>query len=136
MESTPGHVGSSRPRILIVEDDPAVRRSLLLLLQGRNFDVRAHATGPTLLADAARQAPDCVIADYVLEDGDGIAMLRALRRQGWDGPAILVSAFASEALALDAREVGFTQVFEKPLREGALIEAVSRLTRRPADHSG
>lgn len=119
-----------RPKVLIVENDPGVRRSMQLLLQGQGFDVKAYATGDNLLADAAAQPPDCFIADYRLDGTDGIAILRALRQQGWEGPAIMVSAFASNELSTRALEAGFARVFEKPLRERALVETVSRLAQR------
>ncbi len=119
----------ARPRILIVEDDAGVRRSMQLLLQAQGFDVRAYAAGPPLLADAAARTPDCFIADYRLDGEDGIMVLAALRRSGWNGPAILISAFKSEDLSRHALEAGFTTVFEKPLREHALVDAVSRLVR-------
>jgi FixJ family two-component response regulator len=117
------------PTILIVEDDPAVRRSLLLLLQGRGFAAKAWPAADLALAEAARAAPDCLIVDYRLESSDGIAMLGALRAQGWDGPAILISAYPSEELSARALKAGFALVFEKPLREHMLVDAVTRLTR-------
>lgn len=116
------------PRILIVEDDPGARRSLLLLLKGRGFDAAAYPTAAQALADAAAHPPACLVADYRLEDGDGIALLGDMRGEGWDGPAILVSAFGSEQLSRDAAAAGFTLVFEKPLREHALVDAIRRLT--------
>lgn len=117
-----------RQRILIVENDPAVRRSTQMLLQGHGFDVKAYATGEHLLVEAARQPPDCLVADYLLDGADGIALLRTLRAQGWDGPAVLISAFASPAMTEEATKAGFARVFEKPLREGALVQCVTRLT--------
>ena len=123
-------VTAGRPRVLIVENDPAVRRSTQLLLQGRGFDVKAYATGEHVLVEAARQPPDCFIADYKLDGPDGIAVLQALHRQGWTGPAILISAFASPELNARAMAAGFTLVFEKPLRERALVESISRLAHQ------
>ncbi len=117
------------PNILIVEDDPAVRRSLLLLLQGRGFAVKAWPAAGPALAEAARTAPDCLIVDYRLEGSDGIAFLGLLRAQGWDGPAILISAYASGELSARAREAGFALLLDKPLREHALVDAVTRLTQ-------
>ena len=105
-----------------------------LLLQAQGFDVRAYAAGPPLLADATARAPDCFIADYRLDGEDGISVLGALRETGWDGPAILISAFASDELSQHALEAGFTTVFEKPLREHALVDAVARLVR-PAERT-
>ncbi|OWQ90653.1 response regulator [Sphingopyxis witflariensis] len=119
----------SPPSVLIVEDDPAVRRSLLLLLQGRGFAAKAWPEADPALAEAARAAPDCLIVDYRLEGRDGIAMLGSLRAQGWEGPAILISAYASEELSARAGEAGFALVLEKPLREHMLVDAVTRLTR-------
>lgn len=121
--------GRSQPSILIVEDDPAVRRSLLLLLRGRGFGAKAWSAADPALAEAARSAPDCLIVDYRLEGGDGIAMLASLRANGWPGPAILISAYGSAELDARAHDAGFALILEKPLREHALIDAVSRLTQ-------
>src|SRR4051794_17987563 len=54
-----GTKAGHRPRVLIVENDAGVRRSMLLLLQARGFDVRAYPAGQPLLADVALQRPDC-----------------------------------------------------------------------------
>lgn len=120
------------PSVLIVEDDPAVRRSLLLLLQGRGFAAKAWPAADPALAEAARTAPDCLIVDYRLEGSDGIAMLASLRANGWQGPAILISAYGSAELGSRATEAGFALILEKPLREHALIDAITRLTRKGA----
>jgi len=130
MDMATRSIEGHRPRVLIVENDPGVRRSMQLLLQGQGLDVKAYAASEPLLADAALRPPDCFVADYLLDGPDGIAVLKALRHQGWEGPAILVSAFASEELSTQALDAGFTQVFEKPLRERALVDTVSRLARR------
>ncbi|MES2045704.1 MAG: response regulator [Pseudomonadota bacterium] len=133
MDVATASIADERAKVLIVENDPAVRRSMQLLLRGRGFDVRAYAAGPAMLAAAALQPPDCLVADYLLEDTDGIALLKELRELGWDGPAILVSAFASQKVSARALDAGFAEVFEKPLRERALVEAVSRLVGRRGD---
>jgi len=102
-----------------------------LLLQGQGLDVRAYATGMPLLVDTASKDAACFIADYRLDGEDGIAVLKALRDRGWNGPAILVTAFSSKALVRQAIEAGFTSVFEKPLREHALVDTVLRLVHQP-----
>lgn len=121
---------SERPhahRVLIVEDDPGARRSLLLLLTGRGFDAVAFPSYDQALADAARHPPACLVADYRLADRDGIALLQALRAHGWTGPAILISAYSSRGLSERADAAGFAAIFDKPLREHALVDAVGRL---------
>ena len=115
------------PRILLVEDDPGVRRSLQLLLQARGYDVRAHATGATLLADPAVEAALCLVADYRLTGLDGIEVLQALRARGWSGPAILITAFASPSLTARATVAGYASVIEKPMRDQILVATLARL---------
>ncbi|MCK9541304.1 MAG: response regulator [Novosphingobium sp.] len=118
-----------RPRLLLVEDDAGVRRSLQLLLHARGFDVRAYATGASLLADRLAWQACCLVADYRLDAIDGIEVLVRLRSGGWRGPAVLITAFPSDDLTRRALAHGFSQVLEKPFRERALGEAVERLTK-------
>ena len=125
----PVHSQPPRPRILLVEDDSAVRRSLQLLLQARGYDVRAHASGITMLEDPAWLEAACMVADYRLEGPDGFEILSRLRAKGWAGPAVLITAYPSADLAQRAQAGGFSQVIEKPFREGVVADTVARLTK-------
>lgn len=118
---------TTRPQLLLVEDDPAVRRSMQLLLQAQGYVVRAYATGQALIDDEKAIEAHCFIADYRLEHMDGITVLSQLRERGWRGPAILVTAFPSTELSDRAREAGFSSIFDKPLRQYELVDTVSRL---------
>lgn len=115
--------------VMLVEDDPAVRRSLQLLLHARGFDVRSHATGPTLLADPMARTAACFIADYRMEDLDGIEVLSRLRESGWNGPAVLITAYPSTDLMARATTAGFDAVMDKPFREYHLVDTLLRLVR-------
>ena len=117
-----------RPRLLLVEDDAGVRRSVQLLFRARGFDVRAYAAGAALLADPTARDACCFIADYRLDETDGIDVLCRLRESGWSGPAVLITAFPSPDLTERALAHGFNQVLEKPFREHVLGETVARLT--------
>ena len=130
MDVATGKPQANRPRILLLEDDPGVRRSTQLLLQAQGFDVRAYAVGASLLADERLDATACLVADYRLEDLDGMAVLSRLRAKNWSGPAILITAFLSPDLRDRAIEAGFAVVLEKPLRQHALVETISRLVPR------
>jgi FixJ family two-component response regulator len=135
MDVKTGSPAPSKPQIVIVEDDPAVRRSLQLLLRGQGFDVRAFASAETSTADGVFGKPDCLVADYRLERLDGIALLSRLRSAGWQGPALLVTAFPSAELAERAIRSGYAAVFEKPLRERSLSEAIWQLVKGTAEPS-
>jgi FixJ family two-component response regulator len=118
----------ARPRILLVEDDPGVRRSLQLLLHAQGYDIRSYASSEALIADAALDEAVCLVADYRMPGMDGLAVLRALRARGWWKPAILITAFGSPPLVAEAKKEGFSAVVEKPLREHALADAIARFT--------
>ncbi|PTQ11584.1 response regulator [Sphingomonas oleivorans] len=127
---------AERPRLLLVEDDSGVRRSIQLLLQARGFDVRAYAEGSALLSDPGPQMAVGLIADYRLPELEGLSVLRSLRATGWDGPAILITAYPSEDLTELAKAAGYDAVLEKPLAEHLLVETTLRLLgRRRGDGS-
>lgn len=120
--------GPVRPRLLLVEDDPGVRRSLQLLLRSRGFDVRAYASSADLIADLDAQSDAvALVADFQMPQIDGVALLVALRAAGWAGPALLITAFATRDVEERARAAGFALVIEKPLVENAVGEAVERM---------
>lgn len=111
--------------VLLIEDDEAVRRSLQMLLHWRGYDVRSFAGAAPVLEGHAMDDADVLIADYRLPDGDGVSVLRALRRADWKGKAILITAFPSPTLLEAARAAGFDTVLEKPLRQHELIGALA-----------
>jgi FixJ family two-component response regulator len=113
-----------RPRLLLIDDDAAVRRSLQLLLQGRGFNVRAFGSAVAALRDDLACRSDILITDYLLPDGDGIAVIETLRQQAWRGRAVLITAFPSSILAKRAIASGFDALLEKPLHHQALITAI------------
>ncbi len=115
-----------RTKLLLVEDDAAVRRSLQLLLRGRGYDVRAYSGGRQMLADPTTIDAACLITDYRMNDMNGIQILQGLRARGWSRPAILITAFHGEALAAAAHDAGFDIVLEKPLQDHALMAIVVR----------
>src|SRR5688500_18921127 len=115
-----------RPTLVVIEDDDAVRRSMQLLLHWNGCDVRAYGSARAAIADPAARGATALIVDYRLLDGDGIGVLRAFRRAGWSGRAILITAFPSSTLTEAAHANGFDAVIEKPLHQQQLIQAVAR----------
>ena len=113
-----------RRRAVLVEDDEPVRRSLQLVLHARGYDVRSFASARPFLDDLRCEDMDLLVTDYRLPDGDGLGVLRAVRRAGWLGRAILITAFPSQALFDSAKACGFDAVLEKPLRPNELAGAL------------
>ena len=117
-----------RAKILIAEDDPAVRRSLQLLLQGNGFDVRSYGTGGAILADLSSRDADCFVSDYRMPDMDGLSLIKRLRQEGWAGPAVLITAYNTDDVRKRACEAGYHVVLEKPLMDYVLTSVVKRLS--------
>ncbi|MEI9928825.1 MAG: response regulator [Sphingomonas sp.] len=113
-----------RPRLLLIEDDDTVRRSLQMLLQGQGFDVRSFASAAPALRDTPESAR-VLVADYRLPDGDGLVVVRRLRERGWAGRAILITGHGSPALTEAAHAAGFDVILDKPLRQHELLSAIA-----------
>ena len=124
------HVGLSaerRKRILLVEDDPAVRRSLHLVLAGNGYDVRAYGRGEGLTKDVEAMQASCLVADLILEESDAIDLLDDMRMAGWTGPAVLISGHLNQQWRSEAGRAGFDAVLEKPISGVPLLREIHRL---------
>jgi two-component system KDP operon response regulator KdpE len=118
-------------RVLVVEDEPALRQALAINLRARRYDVPVAATGKTALAIAARQPPDVVVLDLGLPDMDGIAVIRGLR--GWTQvPIIVLSARAAQGDKVDALDAGADDYMTKPFGMDELLARLRAALRRTA----
>lgn len=125
---SPTSLGQSpRPRILLVEDDDAVRRSLQLLLVSKGYDVRAYATGNGLAGDPEALLAACLVADLIIHESDALQLLHELRGADWHGPAILISGHLTDELASQAEAAGYDAVLPKPIGETLLVGWIHRL---------
>lgn len=119
------------PRILLVEDDPEIRRFVRWALQDQGLYV-AEAEGVRRgLIEAGTRRPDLVVLDLGLPDGDGSDFIRDLR--GWsEVPVIVLSARGSEADKIAALDAGADDYLVKPFGAGELLARVRAHLRRRA----
>ena len=117
---------SRRQKILLIEDEPDLRRSLQMLFEGRGFAVRAFASPQALLADPGLLEADCLITDYKMPELDGLGLMHELKKRGWSAPAFLITAFPSAGLSAQALQLGFTEVVTKPFLDRSIVGIVSR----------
>jgi FixJ family two-component response regulator len=115
------------PRILLVDDDDAVRRSLQLLLRAHGFDVRAYASPIGLSRQQEALQSACLVADLVMPQQDALALLAELRMAGWTAPAILISGYLTDEWEGHARKAGFDRVLPKPIMDEDLTKAIVEL---------
>ncbi|HEX6260226.1 MAG TPA: response regulator, partial [Woeseiaceae bacterium] len=111
----------------------AVRRSLQLLLCSKGLEVRAYRSARQAISDPLTRGASCLVADLVMPEIDGIELLDTLRREGWYGPAVLISGFLTDALEQQAREGGFAEVLRKPVGDSILVNTIRRLISAPKE---
>ena len=117
--------------VLIVEDDPQLRRALAINLRARHYDVRAVADGTSALPAAAADVPDSVILDLGLPDLDGVDVVSGLR--GWtDVPIIVLSARDAQGDKVDALDAGADDYVTKPFGMDELLARLRASLRRAA----
>ncbi|HET9042224.1 MAG TPA: response regulator [Burkholderiales bacterium] len=113
-------MSAPRHSVVVVEDDPQIRRFLRTVLPAEGFDVHEAETGERGLVEAATRKPDLVILDLGLPDLDGVEVVRRLRE--WSTvPVIILSARAREQDKVAALDAGADDYLTKPFGAGELL---------------
>ena len=112
-----------RATILVVEDEPEIRRFLRSSLGAEGYRVVEAETGARGAIDAGTHKPDLAIVDLGLPDVDGIEVIRRIR--GWSPmPILVLSARAQERAKIDALDAGADDYVTKPFGVGELLARV------------
>ena len=121
----------SPARLLLIEDDAAIRRFVRLAFENAGHQVFEAETLQRGLIDAATRKPDLIVLDLGLPDGNGVDLIRDLR--GWSAvPVIVLSARVGEADKIDALDAGADDYLVKPFSVGELLARVRAALRRHA----
>lgn len=124
-------MGDNGPRILIIDDERAIRRFLRTILQAHQYQVFEAETGEEGLALSAQQRPDIVILDLGLPGIDGIEVTRRLRE--WSQvPIIILSVREGETDKIAALDAGADDYLTKPFGAGELLARLRAALRRVA----
>lgn len=117
-------------RVLVVEDDASLRLALTDNLEAEGYAVVAARTLAEARALAAEAAPDVVVLDLMLPDGDGTAFCRELRAAGAAARVLMLTARTLEDDLVKGFEAGADDYLAKPYRLRELLARVAALTRR------
>jgi two-component system KDP operon response regulator KdpE len=115
--------------ILLIEDDPALRRALRTTLRSREFEVLEAATGESALVVAADGRPDVVLLDLGLPDLDGLDVLRRLRTFS-DVPVIVLTARDEQSEKVRSLDAGADDYVTKPFDTEELLARIRAALRR------
>jgi two-component system, OmpR family, response regulator MprA len=120
-------------RVLVVDDDPPLRRMLERTLVAEGFDVTLAADGGAALVAAERSAPDVIVLDVAMPVLDGLAVCRRLRGKGLPTPILMLTARDAVPDRVAGLEVGADDYLVKPFAVQELIARIRALTRRRGD---
>jgi two-component system response regulator MprA len=122
-------------RVLIVEDDRAVRRMLERSLAKEGFEVSAAADGATALTLSERSTPDLVVLDVSMPGLSGIDVCRRLRENGMQGGVLMLTARDAIEDRVRGLEAGADDYVVKPFAIEEVVARLRALTRRGEDRS-
>jgi DNA-binding response OmpR family regulator len=116
-----------KARILVIDDEAAIRDSLRMILEYEDYRFLGAANGPEGIAMAQRERPDLVLLDIKMPGMDGMEVLRTLRAADEALPIVMISGHGTTATAVDAIKSGATDFLEKPLGSERVIVPTNSL---------
>jgi two-component system KDP operon response regulator KdpE len=122
-------VNLTHPRVLVVDDEPQIRRALRLVLRANGYDVVEVASGEAALDSVSLQTFDLMILDLMLPDVDGVEVCRRLRE--WSRlPVVVLSAHGEEEVKVLALDEGADDYVTKPFGAAELLARMRSAMRR------
>jgi two-component system response regulator MprA len=127
-----GGAGGVPARVLVVDDEPAVREALTSSLAFEGYDVAEAADGVAALEQMERTRPDLVVLDVLMPRMDGLTACRRLRTAGWAVPVLMLTARDMVGDRVTGLDAGADDYLVKPFELDELLARVRALLRRGA----
>lgn len=124
---------TASPRILVVDDDPEIRKLLARYVESQGFRVALAASCRELHEQLATHQVDLIVLDVMLPDGSGLDACRDLRAQRSNVPIILLTALKEDVDRIIGLEIGADDYLGKPFNPRELIARVRAVLRRRGD---
>ena len=107
--------------VLVVDDEPAIRESLRMILEFEGYRVEEASGGREALVRLGKQTPDAVLLDIKMPEMDGLDVLTAFRERGYDMPVVIITGHGDVSTAVEATRRGAYDFFEKPLERDRVL---------------
>jgi len=114
----------SKPRILVIDDEAAIRESLRMILEYENYEFAGASNGPDGIAQVQRDRPDLVLLDIKMPAMDGMEVLRKIKAIDETLPVVMISGHGTTATAVEAIRSGATDFLDKPLSSERVIVTI------------
>src|SRR5215217_585112 len=118
----------SKPEVLVIDDEPQIRKLLEITLQSNGYSVRPAITAKEGLIMAGNHPPDVILLDLGLPDESGHVVLQKLR-QWYTYPIIILSVQKDEENIIKALDNGANDYLSKPFRTGELLARIRSALR-------
>lgn len=116
--------------VRVVDDDDAMRRSWIFLLEGEGWQVRGYPSAEHFLAEEDGFAPGCLLLDVRMPGRSGLELQEEMRRRGLELPIIFVSAHGDIDMAVHTLKRGACDFLQKPVDDERLARAVAAAVAR------
>jgi two-component system nitrogen regulation response regulator NtrX len=120
----------SKPRILVIDDEAAIRDSLKMILEYEDYQFVGAVSGQDGLAAVQRERPDAVLLDIKMPGMDGMEVLRKLHAIDETLPIIMISGHGATATAVEAIKSGAVDFFDKPLSTERVIVTLRNVLKQ------
>src|ERR1700749_2499105 len=125
---------TSRGEIFVVDDDPAVRDTLSMVLSAGGYEVICFADGAALLSVARSRTPAAILLDVHIPGKSGLDLLKELHGEDYPAPIFMISGQGDIAMAVNAIKNGALDFIEKPFLGSEIVarldEAIGAYARR------
>ena len=118
--------GTTRPRVLVVDDEASIRDLLAKTLALAEYDVDVAPDGRTALERMRLYPYDLLIADLKMPGMDGLTVIREAKRYKADLPVIIITGFSTESSAIEAVNLGVAGYLTKPFRVPQVLAAAAK----------
>ena len=119
-----------RPRVLVVDDDAAMREMVVCMLDCSGFEAEAAFDADAALFALQERPFDAVVCDLHMPHRDGFSLLRAVPWVRPGTPVVLMSSFGSPETRAEAKRAGAGAYLSKPFSSGRLLDAIAEARRR------
>jgi excisionase family DNA binding protein len=124
--ATRSTAGTSRPRVLVVDDEESIRDLLVKTLALAEYDVDVAADGRSAIERMRLHSYDLLIADLKMPGVDGLTVIREARRYRSDLPVLIITGYSTESSAIEAVNLGVTGYLTKPFRVPQVLAAAAK----------
>jgi FixJ family two-component response regulator len=119
--------------VFIVDDDPAIRKSLTWLVESVDLTAEAYESAAAFLEAFGEDRPGCIVCDIRMPGMSGLDLQERLRERGSEIPIIILTGYGDVTTAVRAMKAGASDFLEKPVGDQVLVEQIQRAIARDAE---